>query len=179
MRTQNRLLTALGAAFLSLLLVVPALADRDEERTITVKTDEGESFVCRIGDDDSIRMIDGDTGETVFEFDMAALEATLEDTFAELEEALEDFELDIHFDGDDNFVRWAADDDEVVVDLDAILDGVSDAVAALGDIEFVDAHHRFRAAEGMEELEEELEALREEMRELKKELREQRREMRR
>ena len=48
MRTRSRLLTALGAALLSLLLVVPALAGRDEERTITVVTDEGETFVCHV-----------------------------------------------------------------------------------------------------------------------------------
>ncbi len=175
MNTRNTLLTALLAALLSTLLLVPALADDDKGRTVTVITEEGETYVCKFSDDDAIRMINSDTGEEIFELDLAAIEETLEDAFAELEEALEDFELDIHFDDDDSFVRVAADDSEVVVNIDAILEGVGDAVAALGEIDFVDTNHRFRGGEGMEELEDELDELRKEMRELKKELQKERR----
>jgi len=153
MNTRNTLLTALLAALLSTLLLVPALADDDKGRTVTVITEEGETYVCKFSDDDAIRMINSDTGEEIFELDLAAIEETLEDAFAELEEALEDFELDIHFDDDDSFVR----------------------VAALGEIDFVDTNHRFRGGEGMEELEDELDELRKEMRELKKELQKERR----
>ncbi|MBC8423759.1 hypothetical protein H8E07_06510 [bacterium] len=175
MNTRNGLLTALTAVLLAALLAVPVLADDDEGRKITVITDEGETFVCHFDDDDAIRMINSDTGEEIFELDLAAIEETLEGAFAELEEALEDFELDVHFDDDDSFVRVASDDSEVVVNIDAILEGVGDAVAALGEIDFVDTNHRFRGGEGMEELEDELDALREEMRELKRELQKERR----
>ncbi len=173
MKKQTRFLSVLGAAVLTLLLAFPVLAD--DERTITLITDEGETFVCHFSDDENIRMVNSDTGEEIFELDLAEIEETLDNVFAELEEALEDFELDIHFDGEDNFLRVAADDDEVIVDIDAIIDGVSEAVMALGEIEFVDSHHRFRGGEGMEELEAELDALRKEMRELKKELKRERR----
>ncbi|MBU0742607.1 hypothetical protein KKG45_13160 [bacterium] len=175
MPKRNRFLAVLGAPLLTLLLGVPAQAGDGDGRTITLITDEGETYVCHFSDDDNIRMVNSDTGEEIFEIDLVEIEDTISEAFAEFEEAFEDIELDIHFDGDENFLRMAADDGEVIVDIDAIIEGVSEAVAALGEIDFVDSHHRFRAAAGMEELENELDALREEMRELKKELKKERR----
>jgi len=169
MTDTKRLLSVLVTVLLSALLAAPAAAD-DDVRTITLVTDEGETYVCNFGDEDNIRMFNGDTGESVFELDLGAIEETIAEAFDEWEEAFEDFELNLRVDDGDNFLRVAADDDEVIVNFDAIIEGVSEAVAALGEMEFVESRHRFRATEGMEELEDELDALRDEMRELKKEL---------
>ena len=165
---------ALWAILLSLILIAPVLAGDDENRTITVITDEGEKYVCTFSDDENIRMVNTDTGEEIFELDLGDIEQAIEGALEGLEEAFEDMDLALHIDGDDNYIRFAADDDEVIVDFDAILDGVSEAVSALGEMDFIESHHRFRGAEGMDELESELDALREEMRELKKELRQER-----
>lgn len=175
MKTRTPQPAAWIAALLSLLLVVPALAGGDKSHTLTLITDDGEHYVCQFDDDDeNIRMVDMETGEAVFEIDLGDIELALKDAFDGLESAFDDLDLALHIDGDDNYVRFAADDDEVVLDFDALLSGVSQACAALGDMDFVDAHHRFRGAEGMGQLESELDALREEMRELKKELRRER-----
>jgi len=166
--------TALLAILFSLILVAPVLAGDDDDRTITVITDDGEKFVCTFSDDENIRMVNIDTGEEIFELDLSDIELAIEEALEGMEEAFEDMEFALHIDGDDNYIRFAADDDEVIVDFDAILEGVSEAVSALSEMDFIESHHRFRGAEGMDELEEELDALREEMRELKKELKRER-----
>lgn len=178
MRIQNLKFNALMAILLSLVLAAPVLAghhDDDEDKTITVITDDGEHFVCRFSDDENIRMVNLDTGEEIFELDLGDIELAIEDAFEGLEDAFDDMELNLHIDGNDNYLRFAEGTDEVILDFDAILDGVSEAVSALSEMDFVQSHHRFRGGEGMDELEEELDALREEMRELKKELKAERR----
>ncbi len=175
MQTRNKHVTAILAILLSLVLVAPIFAgDDDDDRTITVITDDGEHFVCHFDDGENIRMVNMNTGDEVFELDLGDIEDALEEAFSGLEEAFDDMDLNLHIDGEDNFLRFAADDDEVIIDFDAIIDGVSEAVAALSEMDFVESHHRFRGAEGMEELEDELDALRDEMRELKRELKKER-----
>ncbi len=176
MKKHPTTLFALTALLLSLLLIAPVLAGDpdDEDSTLTVITDDGEHFVFHFEDEELLRMVDGETGESVFEIDLGQIELALEEVFDGLEQTLDDLDLAVHIDSDDNYVRFAADDDEVILDFDALLDGVSEACSALGEMKFVESRHRFRGAEGMEELEAELDALREEMRELKQELRKER-----
>ncbi len=174
MLEQHGKIAVLWAILLSLILVAPVLAGCNEDRTITVITDDGEKFVCTFSDDENIRMVNTDTGEEIFELDLGDIEEAIADALDGMEEAFEDLDLALHIDGDDNYLRFAADDDEVIIDFDALLNGVSEAVSALSEMDFIESHHRFRGAEGMDELAAELDALREEMRELKKELRKER-----
>ena len=173
MKTRHIPFAAVAALLIALFCAAPLLAD-DDDHKLTVITDEGEEIVCVFGGDDVIRMMSSDSGDEIFELDLGDIEIAIGEAFDELEDAFDDLDLNLHIDGDEKYMRFAADDSEVILDFDALIEGVSTACSALGDMNFVESHHRFRGAEGMEELENELDALREEMRELKKELRRER-----
>jgi hypothetical protein len=185
MSTLRRLTILLSLVMTIALLAAPAAA---KDKTVTIVDDDGQTYICTYIEGERIRVVNQDTGEEVMDFDVEDLEDTIEEAMEEVEEALEELEgldIDLHI-GDDSFLRMELGDERVFVDVDAIIEGVMEAVEHLDDIDFgdleigdvhFDRDHDSRhvymkhAHEDREDIEDELEELRDEIRELKRELR--------
>lgn len=182
MTTLRRLMIPTVLLLIVSMLAVPAFAD---DKTITIIDDDGVTYVCTYVDGEYVKVVNKDTGEEVLDFDIEELEHTIEEAMEEVEEALEeleDLDIDLHLGGDDSFLRMELGDERVFIDVEAIVEGVMEAVEHIGEIDFGEIHidhdhdrehaeHvKVRVKHDRESLEDELDKLRDEIAELKKEL---------
>lgn len=180
MTIRKRLTILLLSAFALAALALPASA---KDKTVTIIDDDGTTYVCTYVDGDYLRVVNKETGEQVLDFDMAEVEATIEEAMEEVEEALEeleDLEFDFHF-GDESYFRFENGDEKACVDLDGImesvmasLEGLEDMEIHVNDFEWDDEggeHERHMRIHERNRLEDELRELRREVRRLKRELR--------
>jgi hypothetical protein len=192
MSTLRKLTILMSLVMTLVLLAVPALA---KDKTVTLIYDDGQTYVCTYIDGERIKVVNQDTGEEILDFDIEDLEDTLEEAMEDVEEALDELEgldIDLHL-GDESFLRMELGDERVFIDMDAMIEGVMDAVASLDDIDFGeididglhfdsddrDGHHRVRVVHDRDHdhdhdnatISDELDKLRDEINELKSELR--------
>jgi len=180
MTIRKRLTILLLSALAFAALALPASA---KDKTVTIIDDDGTTYVCTFVDGEFLRVVDKETGESVLDFDMAEVEATIEEAMAEVGEALaelEDLEFDFHF-GDESYFRFEKGDEKAYVDLDGIMAAVMGALEGLEDMEIHvndlawnddGEHERHDRMHEQDRLEHELRELRDEVRRLKRELRE-------
>ncbi len=158
---------------LVILMSLSALAqDEDKVKTIDIRGDEGEHIIMVITEGKGLVVTDAETGEVVGEVDFEELETTIEEAVGSVGEALEELkEMQISIDiGSNNELKIAKADDEIVIDVDTIIAGVSAALKSLGDIDAI--QHIYCPAEKItaQKLDDEIEKLRQEVRELRQEL---------
>jgi len=182
MSTLRKLTILLSLVMTVALMAAPAAA---KDKTVTIVDDDGEVYICTYLEGERVRVVNQETGEEVLDFDIEDLEDTIEDAMESVEEALEGLEgldIDLHM-GDDSFLRMELGDERVFIDVDAILEGVMEAVDHIGDIDFGDIEidgwdcdddHRVRVKHAHrhdDDIADELDELRDEIKELKRELR--------
>lgn len=155
------------------LMSLSALAqDEGKAKTIDIRGDDGEHIIMVITEGKGLVVTDAETGEVIAEVDFEELEATIEEAVGSVGEALEELrEMQISIEiGVNNELKIVHADEEIVIDVDTIIAGVSAALKSLGDIEAI--QHIYCPSEKItaQELDDEIGKLRQEVRELRQEL---------
>ena len=168
------------------LVVLPPLAattvaadsPRREQRTLTVTTDDGRHYRVELDPGEELVVTDLDSGEQVCDLDLAALREELAEAVQEATTgvgealaALHDLSLNVNLGEEGNRIRVRYDGGETVVDLDAVLQRMHDAIGALAESRADHAGRARREEADVDSLKVEVQRLQQQIDALEKELR--------